>query len=283
MPELIEHVTDTAYWVASDRALEGERPDALFHDPLAALLAGEKGRRIAESMPGHRALVFVMAVRTTAIDRLIVSAIARGADTVLNLGAGLDTRPYRMALPASLRWVEADFPSVIEYKTEKLAGEQPSCVLERVAIDLTDRAARKALIERVANDSRSALVITEGVIVYLSNDEVTRLAEDLHASPNICFWIQDYYGVEARRHPPRLRRKLQAAPFLFSAPDWFGFFENLGFSPLETISTRQEALRTGRRPPIFSPMTPLMLNLGSSWQKKADNILGYVMLQRSER
>ena len=105
----IEHVIDTAFWVASDRALEGERPDALFRDPLAAVLAGEKGRRIAESMPNRRAMTFVMALRTTAIDRLIASAIERGADTVLNLGAGLDTRPYRLQLPASLRWVEADF------------------------------------------------------------------------------------------------------------------------------------------------------------------------------
>jgi O-methyltransferase involved in polyketide biosynthesis len=93
----IEHVMDTAFWVASDRSLEGERPDALFRDPLAAVLAGEKGRRIAESMPNHRAMVFVVALRTTAIDRLIASAIERGADTVLNLGAGLDTRPYRWA------------------------------------------------------------------------------------------------------------------------------------------------------------------------------------------
>ena len=79
----IEHVMDTAFWVASDRALEGERPDALFREPLAAVLAGEKGRRIAESMPNHRAMVFVMALRTTAIDRLIASAIERDADTVL--------------------------------------------------------------------------------------------------------------------------------------------------------------------------------------------------------
>jgi len=36
----IEHVTDTAFWIASLRALESERPDALFRDPLAGLLAG---------------------------------------------------------------------------------------------------------------------------------------------------------------------------------------------------------------------------------------------------
>lgn len=37
----IENVSDTAFWVAHYRALETKRPDALFHDPLAGVLAGE--------------------------------------------------------------------------------------------------------------------------------------------------------------------------------------------------------------------------------------------------
>jgi O-methyltransferase involved in polyketide biosynthesis len=48
---LIENVSDTAFWVAHHRGLEGERADALFRDPLAKVLAGERGRQIAESMP----------------------------------------------------------------------------------------------------------------------------------------------------------------------------------------------------------------------------------------
>ncbi|MDE3110116.1 MAG: class I SAM-dependent methyltransferase, partial [Acidobacteriota bacterium] len=47
----MQHVSDTAFWVAHYRAIEGERPDALFHDPLAGVLAGERGRNIAEHMP----------------------------------------------------------------------------------------------------------------------------------------------------------------------------------------------------------------------------------------
>ena len=110
----IEHVTDTAFWIASVRAMESERPDALFRDPLADKLAGAKGRAIARSMSRHGLIAFTVAQRTTGLDRLILQAIQSGVDTVLNLGAGLDTRPYRMQLPQSLRWYEADFPSVIE-------------------------------------------------------------------------------------------------------------------------------------------------------------------------
>jgi methyltransferase (TIGR00027 family) len=276
----IEHVTDTAFWVASYRALESERPDALFRDPFAGLLSGEKGRQIARSMPDAGAMAFFMAVRTTAIDRLILSAIAHGVGTVLNLGAGLDTRPYRMSLPKELRWIEADFPSVVEYKNEKLATVRPACVFERVAIDLSDRAARQALLARVGRDTQRVLVITEGVILYLDDDEVGRLAEDVRAVPTIRFWIQDYYGPEPRRHRAPLRRKLKAAPFLFRDPDWFGFFARYGFVSSERISARQEALRVGRRPPFLSLTALLLWPLGAKWREKADRVIGYTLLER---
>jgi len=278
----IEHVTDTAFWVASYRALESERPDALFRDPLAGLLSGEKGRKIAQGMSDQRALAFIMAVRTTAIDRLILSAIARGVGTVLNLGAGLDTRPYRMALPKELRWIEADFPSLVEYKNEKLASARPVCAFERVAIDLANRPARRALLDRVGREAQSVLVVTEGVIVYLHDEEVGRFAEDVYAVPSMRFWIQDYYGPEPRRHRASLRRKLQAAPFLFRDSDWFGFFAKYGFMPAEVISTRQEALRVGRRPAFFSLIAPLLWPLGKRWSEKADRVLGYALLERQD-
>lgn len=36
-------VSDTARWVAVYRAWESARPDALFHDPFAQRLAGDRG------------------------------------------------------------------------------------------------------------------------------------------------------------------------------------------------------------------------------------------------
>ena len=41
----IENISDTARWVAVYRAMETERPDAIFRDPFAARLAGDTGRR----------------------------------------------------------------------------------------------------------------------------------------------------------------------------------------------------------------------------------------------
>src|ERR1700681_2169871 len=92
----ISNVSDTALWVASLRGQEGTRADAVFHDPLATTLAGTRGRMIARSLPRGSLMAWAIAVRTSAIDRLITQALEMGVDTVLNLGAGLDTRPYRM-------------------------------------------------------------------------------------------------------------------------------------------------------------------------------------------
>lgn len=93
MPDgAVENVSDTAFWVAHYRAMESDRPDALFRDPLAARLAGEHGRKIASSMPLSRVTAWTLAIRTVVIDDFIKRALEEGVDTIVNLGAGLDTR-----------------------------------------------------------------------------------------------------------------------------------------------------------------------------------------------
>jgi O-methyltransferase involved in polyketide biosynthesis len=62
-------------------------------------------------------------------------------DTVLNLAAGLDARPWRLPLPAGLHWVDLDHPAMIDAKLEVLAGETPRCRYEGVRLDLADTAA----------------------------------------------------------------------------------------------------------------------------------------------
>jgi methyltransferase (TIGR00027 family) len=143
----IQHVSDTAFLVAHLRAMESARPDALFHDPLAGRLAGEKGRRLAESFATAAVTGWhVVALRTVIIDDFISRALARGVDTILSLGAGLDTRPYRLELPPGLKWIEVDYPDVIGLKEELLDGEKPRCKLERVGLDLADRISRERFL-----------------------------------------------------------------------------------------------------------------------------------------
>jgi methyltransferase (TIGR00027 family) len=165
--------------------MESSRSDALFHDPLAAGLAGERGLRIARTRPDG---AWVVAIRTVLIDAFVRSAISSGIDTVINLGAGMDTRPYRMDLPPSLHWVEVDYPNLLEGKTAQLTTEVPSCSIERVGLDLTDRDAYRELFDRIRTTSTRAMVLTEGVLGDLSVDEAGGLADDLRAQPGCASW-----------------------------------------------------------------------------------------------
>ncbi len=250
----IQHVSDTARWVALYRAMESERPNALFRDPYARKLAGERGERIVASMRRGRAWAWPMIVRTAVLDELILRTIQRdGVDTVLNLAAGLDTRPYRLPLPPSLRWIEADFPDVIAYKQEQLNGERPVCVLERVGIDLTDVGRRRALFARIGAAARQVLVVSEGLLIYLTPEQVAALASDLAAPASFRWWLIDLASPRLLKMMERTWGRAVAAgnaPFQFAPAEGSQFFQTRGWQEAEFRSMWEESLRLKRTMPL---------------------------------
>ena len=128
--------------------------------------------------------------------------LADGVDLVVNLAAGFDSRPYRMDLPSSLRWVEVDLPDILSYKEAILDSERPNCRRDRVALDLADGEERRALFQRLASESKKALIVSEGLLIYLDADQARSLGSDLSNQP-----ILPLVGL---RH--RLARPPQDAP-----------------------------------------------------------------------
>jgi methyltransferase (TIGR00027 family) len=248
---LIRNISDTARWVAAYRARESKRPDALFHDQFASRLADERGERIAAATPNMAGSDWPFIVRTYLFDRLIADEVRRGADVVLNLAAGLDARPYRMPLPATLKWIEVDLPEMLEYKAEVLAGERPVCALERVPLDLAKAAERRELFTRISRAATRTLVLSEGLLIYLSAEEVGALAEDLASPPGSKCWAADLAS-------PGLLQMMQGniaemvrqggAPFKFAPPEGPAFFERYGWKPTSVESLRETAARLKRLP-----------------------------------
>jgi len=277
----IKNVADTALWVATYRADESKRPDALFHDRQAGMLAGDRGRSIAASMPYPAMMGWILVIRTVAIDRLVLQAISQGVDTVVNLGAGLDTRPYRMELPASLRWIEVDFPNMIAYKNEKLAGEKPVCRLERIDADLSDTNLRRSLFQRIGSESQRALIITEGVIYYLSSAAAAALSRDLFAIPSFHFWIQDYrQNAAQQRLPQKMKRIFKDSPILFDSSDWLSFFAEQGWTIGENVLAYTESVRVNRPFPMIFPWSLLMLITPRKIQDKWRQSTGFVLYRK---
>jgi methyltransferase (TIGR00027 family) len=245
---------------------------------MAARLAGERGKSIAAAMPYPKIMNWILVIRTVAIDRLVLRAIELGIDTVLNLGTGLDTRPYRMKLPSALRWVEVDFPHIIDYKKEILGPEQPVCRLERIGVDLSNTADRRALLHRIGAESKKVLVITEGVIPYLSSEDAAALSEDLFAIPSIQYWIQDYRQGGIRQWTPRrMKNVLKDAPFKFDQVDWLNFFTKQGWKIGENILAWNESERVRRPFPFMFPWSLIGLVLPPKAKKRFREASGFVM------
>ena len=191
MEPLIENISDTAKWVAVFRADESERPDAIFHDPFARRLAGERGEQIANAIEFSRNNSWSYVARTFLFDEFIKQHIELGYDMVVNLASGLDTRPYRMQLPASLKWIEVDLPGIMNYKQTILANEKPNCKLQSISLDLADRKARIDLFKKLGSECNKALIVSEGLIGYLDDEEVGTLAQDLSDQPTFVRWVMD--------------------------------------------------------------------------------------------
>jgi methyltransferase (TIGR00027 family) len=245
----ISNVSDTARWVAVYRARESARPDALFLDPFAQLLAGDRGQAIAALMPRQARNGWPMIARTKLMDDLILATIEQGCDCVVNMAAGFDTRPYRLEVPSSLRWVEADLPALIEEKEQLLKDAQPRCQLRRIKVDLADSSARAAMLKDAMGPSTAVLVITEGLLLYLDEAQVHSLAMDLGAQAGIRWWILDLASPALLEMMKKsMGPQLANAPMKFGPVNGVAFFEDLGWRATHVQSVLRAAARFHRLP-----------------------------------
>ena len=157
-----------------------------------------------------------------------------------------------MKLPASLRWIEADLPGIIQYKTEKLALEKPVCRLERHTVDLSDDPARRTFLDSVNVEAEKTLVITEGLLGYLSPENVSALACELFNQSSFAWWLMDVVGPKFFASVRELwaQQPLQdSVQFKFAPPEGARFFEPFGWRIEEFRSFEAEGQLIHREAP----------------------------------
>jgi len=244
MAPLVENISDTARWVAFFRAEESERPDAVFHDPFARQLAGEKGEQIANAIEFSRRNSWSFTTRTYLFDEYISQHVANGFDMVINLAAGLDARAYRMKLPPSLKWLEVDLPAILSYKQAILKNEKPNCEFRSIQLDLSDRKARLKLFKQLNNECKKALIATEGLMIYLTNGQAAELAVDLSSHNHFHRWVFDLASpglltMAQKEMGPTLKEG--NAVFQFAPDEGEEFFLRYGWKNLESKSLLKTA------------------------------------------
>lgn len=180
----------TALGVAMIRARESDREDKLYDDPYASAFAeAARDAFLDPSAPSEAATQWAQVERLVdqfyegrtlgvrAVDDRVHAWVDAGGKQLVMLGAGLDTRAYRMSLPADLRWFELDLPEMFKFKEPvlKSVAAVPTCDRRVVAADLRTDWAPALLAAGYEPDLPTAWV-DEGVIPYLSQGEATEVA-----------------------------------------------------------------------------------------------------------
>jgi methyltransferase (TIGR00027 family) len=189
----------TAEYMALFRALESIRAPGtrLFEDPLAGEFLSARyklalglarvpvsgrlvPRYIDARWPGPRA---AGVVRTRMIDDAFEQALRDGIETVLVLGAGFDSRAYRIPGAREARVFEVDHPSTQKHKravVERVTGGDPAHVTW-VEIDFNEERLGEALERAEYPKGSRALVLWEGVVSYLTADAVDATLAEIAA------------------------------------------------------------------------------------------------------
>lgn len=249
MEPLIRNIADTALWVAVYRADESERPDAVFHDPYARMLAGERGQNIVDAMEMGRKNSWSFIARTYLFDEFIMQHVHKGYDLIVNLACGLDARPYRLPLPSTLTWIDVDLPEIITYMQTMMDKEKPNCELERFAIDLADREARLTLFNQLGLRGKKTLVVAEGLMGYLEEEEAGSLAYDLSHQQSFKHWVFDIMSPGIL---PLIQQEMGTlldesnTPLKFAPAEGEDFFKMFKWKPVESKSKLKTAAQLKR-------------------------------------
>jgi methyltransferase (TIGR00027 family) len=190
-------VARTALLTAALRSKESTRPDRLYNDPYAHLLAGAAGMALFDEvlkMTGPNREVVTddsrklpntfdyNAIRTRFLDDWLTTTVAGGHfDQVVIAAAGMDTRAYRLTWPHPVRIYEIDRPAVLDLKQTAFAGQPPAGDVTRfpVRTDLLADDWRAELVATGFDHGRPAVWLLEGLLYYITEASTHTLLAEL--------------------------------------------------------------------------------------------------------
>ena len=184
------HASRTAEHNALFRALESDLPEArrLFTDPfarafltwpfsLAAWLGGLPGvRRVVPRLIDHRwpGVRSSVVARTRLIDDVILSSLGEHTEQLVILGAGFDSRAYRMPRLRDITVFEVDHPATQAAKRRALMrvlSDLPPHV-RFVALDFNHQTLDSVMPAAGYRGSARTFILWEGVTNYLTEAAV---------------------------------------------------------------------------------------------------------------
>lgn len=239
-------ISRTAFYCCGVRMQDAESQDPLCGDTFARRFMSEEGLRVLETFKDQTNANAGNVVRHRVIDDLLRAELSARPDTlVVIIGAGFDTRAYRLKGGS---WVELDEPQVIAYKNERLPVSESENELQRIAIDFSADKLEEKL--SAFSDREQVLVVIEGVLMYLEEGAIRELLQTLRrVFPRhrlICD-LSTRQFFEEYGQPVHEKIKDLGAVFCFTPDDPEEIFGQNGYCRVDKISVVERSLDL--RPP----------------------------------
>ena len=248
-------------------------------------MAGDLGNSIIREIPQGESMAWAVVVRTAVMDEMILGCIEQGATRVLNLGAGLDTRAFRLRLPPAVRWFDVDLPGMVKHRRACLKRVEPCCHHAHIAADVTEPDELQRALALAGHGGGQVLVVTEGLLVYLQPEQVGTMARSLKALETAQWWLTDLVspmllGMVGARWPTN--GAASSAPFQFAPRDSVRFFEPLGWREMSFRSTLDEAIRLERAPPMATWWRALAAPWWPGSRENLRRMSGVVLMEKAD-
>jgi O-methyltransferase involved in polyketide biosynthesis len=191
-----DEVTVTAYLTAVVRAEATADTCLEFKDEYASRFADlcpRWIRKITQVTAGPSVIV----ARTSIIDNIVSELVSAGSfDVCINLGAGFDSRPFRLNWPPGCLIVEVDAAPIFDVKDRLLPAVHQAVTLERLRCDVGDVGKLvDLLVPHTAG--RRLLIICEGLLSYFSDSYIASLAAGLLKLGVSATWVCDVISPES--------------------------------------------------------------------------------------
>jgi methyltransferase (TIGR00027 family) len=257
------------------RAVESLRPDdeRICYDPVASKLMGPfwsclsgngfiKRRLIQQLDREDTGVANWIVGRTRYIDDFLKMQIEEGIKQLVILGAGYDTRAYRIHKLEEVRIFELDHVASLKFKVARVRIALKSLPknLVYVPIDFAAEKLEAKLVQRIYDRSLKTLFIWEGVTMYLTAEAVNQtlafIAGNAAKGSSVVF---DYLfesvvdGTSALMEARKLRQTTSrlGEPLLFGIGEDSikGFLSSKGFEVVQNLSgtVLKEAYFKGNR------------------------------------
>ena len=237
-------VSRTAFYCCGLRMRDAREDRPLCGDTYAQLFMSEDGIAYLKKFDGHWGPNSSNLVRHRLIDDIVRAEVSEDPRLrVFTIGAGFDTRPYRVD---GGRWVELDAPELMAYKEERLPAADARNELVRIPIDFdTERLEDK--LAPFATDER-ALFVIEGVLMYLDVATIRATLDTLKrlfpshriACDLMTLKMLQKFASEAHRIIAE-----EGAVMKVSEPDTADVFTRAGYTLDQRVSITEHVTRFG--------------------------------------